>query len=158
METAIGVISFIGGFIIKDFFKFQMLKRKKDYQYEIEIMKKANKSMEKLLTKMSTSKNSINEYLKDDSNITKLKKANKDISECVNYFEKNRADLFLYIAKEESPIFIDHTIVLRDSLLYLKEKKDNDILNDLSLSLSNYQKLYDNYYQQYELFSKRPKI
>ena len=156
IETVVGIISFIGGFFIKDYFKFRIFKRKKDYNYELKIMQEANKSMKKLLTKMSIAKNSINEFYKDNSNRNKFKKAKNDISDCINYFEKNRAELFMYIAKEESPIFIDYAVVLRNTLesCFGDKKK----VSKLVKTLENFQKLYDNYYNQFELFSKKPKI
>lgn len=153
MEAIYGISGILIGAILKDFIKFSFFKRKKDYEYEIKVIDKAIKTMKALLGNMSTSKNSIEIFLKEkDKN--KRKKALEDITNCIQYFENNRRDLFLFIYKEKSPIFIDFAIVLQTMLNNYK-KKD---LHKIDTTFAKFKLLYNEYYEQLERFEKKPRI
>jgi len=153
MEVIYGLIGVVIGAILKDYIKFSFFKRKKDYEYEVKMIHKAIQSMKDLLGSMSTTKNSIDMFLKNTTDDS-LKKALKDITKCIKCFEDNRGDLFLFIYKEKSPIFIDYAVILQAMLDNYKEK-DKDKICD---TFEKFKSLYDEYYEQLEKFEKKPKV
>jgi len=110
--------------------------------------------MSGLLGNMSKSKNSVELFLKDSTDKDRLKKAKIHMAECIKYFEDNREDLYLFIQKEESPIFIDYAVVLQSILENYKQDKNLR----LKETFTKFKILYDEYYKQLEIFKNKPKI
>ncbi|MFK5975216.1 MAG: hypothetical protein QM493_01795 [Sulfurovum sp.] len=129
--------------------KFENLKN----QYETNKNTKA--VIKGLLSKMSSVKNSVNSLLKDiehkqSINENLFKKVEQSIKEANDYFNNNRGNLYDFIDKESSPIFVDNIVILENAVHGLKTLIDIKHRKTLQDSYDNFHSLYNKYYAKYE--------
>lgn len=146
-----GLVGIILGGVVTYFLR----ENKISLETRMKIIHESLDSMKNLLSSMSNTKNKVN-LLISDIEKTKLidTKIHKDtidtIQECINNFNKNRGGLYIFIAKDESPLFIDYAVVLisvvsniTDYQDYLKHQEQ------IKKSYDTFKNLYTEYNNSY---------
>lgn len=155
-EIIVGGVFTIVGVILKiayDYYKSNAESSEKirldTIKNSINALKELVSSMLKVRTKMEVLMKNSNKNFK----ASELETLSNEIKDCLACFNENRLDLYIFIAKDESPMFIDYIITLYscvDSLMDIDEKKDKDeIMTICKSTFSSFSKLYDEYYKNY---------
>lgn len=145
----------LGGIILGGVVTYFLRENKISLETRMKIIHESLDSMKNLLSNMSNTKNKVNSFISDIEKTklidTKIHKDTIDtIQVCINNFNKNRGGLYIFIAKDKSPLFIDYAVVLinlvsdiTDYQDYLKHQEK------IKISYDTFNNLYTEYNSSY---------
>jgi hypothetical protein len=145
----------LAGIILGGVVTYFLRENKISLETRMKIIHESLDSMKNLLSNMSNTKNKVNFFISDIEK-TKLidTKTHQDtidtIQECINYFNKNRGGLYIFIAKDESPLFIDYAVVLISVVSNINDYQDYlQHQKQIKKSYDTFKNLYTEYNSSY---------
>jgi len=144
----------LGGIILGGVVTYFLKDNKIGLDTRMKVIHESLDAMKSLLSKMSSAKNKINYLIQDieknkSFNADFTKEAMENMTDCVKYFEEHRAELFIFIAKDESPLFIDYAIALKELIEHTYNNKNLEYREQIIKSNTTFINLYNEYTKNY---------
>lgn len=145
----------LAGIILGGAITYFLKDNKISLETRMKIVHESLDSMKDLLSNMSNTKNKVSNLMKNikENKLLDTKSYEEtleSIQTCITYFNANRGGLYIFIAKDESPLFIDYAVILQSVISNINNYQDFlEHQEQIEKSYDTFNHLYSEYNNNY---------